>query len=337
MRPTPGCGPRIDAFLITDYPRARQMAQVLADLSADKLAAPTPAMRQFVARSVKVSRPRHRRRRSRAFYGAVGAAIAIVTVAVAVPAIANGNYDDKESIVTTGNSYLLQDLPQWSAANSAALLLNGTPTERALAQVTLVAALNIPWELDALQWQAAVTSAVPFDGGRQAIVSVGAGLIVLDVRTQQALWTAPAPAGPYYLSVDPQGQTAVGLGPAGAIVVNLATHAVRRVAAGTDFADGQLGRDGVAVVRMPGRMPGPRLAELNTATGTVSYFGAYPGLISVSAGTSRGPATALVFGQAGNIDLIRLPDKTVLASVPGSAVDQTAPRSAPSRPTGGRP
>ena len=151
-----------------------------------------------------------------------------------------------------------------------------------------------------------------------------AGLIVLDVRTQQALWTAPAPAGPYYLSVDPQGQTAVGLGPAGAIVVNLATHAVRRVAAGTDFADGQLGRDGVAVVRMPGRMPGPRLAELNTATGTVSYFGAYPGLISVSAGTSRGPATALVFGQAGNIDLIRLPDKTVLASVPGSAVDQTA-------------
>ena len=82
---------RIDAFLITDYPRARQMAQVLADLSADKLAAPTPAMRQFVARSVKVSRPRHRRRRSRAFYGAVGAAIAIVTVAVAVPAIANSS------------------------------------------------------------------------------------------------------------------------------------------------------------------------------------------------------------------------------------------------------
>lgn len=306
---------RSDALLITDYRRARQMAGVLADLSADQLAVPTAAMRQFVQRSVKVSRPKHRRRRTRVVLGVAGTVLALLTVAVALPAISVGNYNNKESIVTTGDQELLQDLPEWSAANAAALLVNGTPAEQALAQVTLLQALNSPWEIDALQWKQPPSSSVPFRHGTRAILSVGDELVVLDVQTQQEVWTAIAPGGPYYLSVDPDGRTAVGLSQDGAIVVDLATHTWRRVALGTEFADGRLGSDGIAVVRLIGA----RLAELNTATGTVTQLGSYPAIIGVAAETPQGDAAALVRDQTGRIDLIQLPSRRVIASMPGNS------------------
>jgi hypothetical protein len=306
---------RSDALLIGDYRRARQMAGMLADLAADRLATPSDAMRQFVQRSVKVSRPKHRRRRNRAIIGVVAGVAALFTAAVALPAIQVGTYNNKESIVTTGNQQLLADLPDWSAANAAALLINGTPAEQDLARTTLLRALNTPWEIDALQWQVPPASSAVLPGGTRAILSVGAGLIEIDVQTQRRLWTIAAPGGPYYLSADPAGRTVVGLNSTGAVVLDLASHSGHTIATGTDFVDGELGSDGIAVVRLPG----PRLAELNTATGTVTQLGSYPSIISVAAKTPRGNAAALVQDKAGQIELIALPSRTVLASMPGNA------------------
>ncbi|MGH7488000.1 MAG: TIR domain-containing protein, partial [bacterium] len=47
---------RRDALLIANYRRARRMTAMLRDLEADKLAAPTAVMGQYVQRSLKVSR-----------------------------------------------------------------------------------------------------------------------------------------------------------------------------------------------------------------------------------------------------------------------------------------
>jgi len=309
---------RRDALLIADYRRARQMAGVLADLAADRLATPSDAMRQFVQRSVKVSRPKHRRRRNRAIVGVVAGVAALFTAAVALPAIQAGTYNNKESIVTTGDQEILQDLPDWSAANAAALLMNGTPSEQDLARTTLLRALNNPWEIDALQWEVPPSSTAIFSGGTRAILSVDLALVEIDVQTQQRLWTVAARGGPYYLSAGPAGRTAVGLSSTGAVFIDLASHTAHEIASGTDFADGKLGSDGIAVVRLPG----PRLAELNTATGAVTQLGSYPSIISVAAKTPRGDAAALVQGQAGHIDLIALPSRTVIATMPGNASDE---------------
>ena len=308
---------RRNALLINDNRRARRMLDVLHDLDADRLAVPSDTMRQFVQRSVKVSRPRYRRRRWRMIAGVVLAVTALATVAVALPAIRLGAYNNNESIVTSGDHYMLADLPEWSAANAAALLADGTPAEQALAQVTLIQALDLPWEIDALQLKQAPAT-VPFRHGTEAVAAVGTGttsvVMVINVVTQRVLWSTIVPGGRYFLSVSPDGGTALGVGPAGAIVISLATHAWRRIAAGTRFEDGELGSGGMAVVRLAD----VHLAVLNIATGAVTDFGAYPALISVAPRTPGGPATGLVQTRADRIELIRLPSRRVIAAMPGN-------------------
>ena len=200
-----------DALLISDYRRARRMTAMLHDLQADTLAAPTAVMQQYVQRSLKVSRPKYRRRRARLIIGVAGTVLALLVAAVAVPTIKLGGFNNKESIVTSGDQAVLRDLPEWSAANAAALLIDGTPQEKGLARATLLRAMNQPWELDALQWQTAPNSSAPFDHGKLAVVSFNLGLAIINVNTQRALWTAVTPGGPYFLSVDPAGHTALGL------------------------------------------------------------------------------------------------------------------------------
>jgi hypothetical protein len=313
---------RSDALLIADYRQARRMAAVLRDLAADRLAAPTDVMRQFVQRSIKVSRPKYQRRRLGVILGVGGTVLALLVASAAIPAIRLGTYDDKESVVIAGDPALLQDLPEWSAANAAALLVHGTPEEQALARTTLLQALNQSWEIDSLQWEVAPESSVPFDHGQLAVVSYDAGLAIINVDTQRAVWATVEPGGPYFLSVDPAGQTAVGLalsGP-GAIVINLARHTVRRIAATTEFSDssqasyGELGNDGVAVVRLPGQ----HLGELNTVTGAVSELRAYSSVLAVAARTATGTASALVRRADGRVDLVTVPSGRVLASLPGT-------------------
>ena len=313
---------RRNALLISDYRRARRMTAMLHDLQADTLAAPTAVMQQYVQRSLKVSRPKYRRRHGRLVIGVAGTALALLVAAVAIPTIKLGLFNNKESIVTSGDQAVLRDLPEWSAANAAALLVDGTPQEKALARATLLQAMNQRWELDALQWQVPPNSSVPFDHGKLAVVSVNRGLAIINLRTQRALWTAVTPGGPYFLSVDPAGHTALGLALSGigAIVINLDRHTLRRTAGNTKFSSGsvrtygELGSAGMAVVRLPDL----RLGELNTATGAMTDLGVYPPIVALAGQTAGRPATALVRDSDGGVDLIAIPSRKVLASLLGT-------------------
>lgn len=311
-----------DTLLISDFRRARQMNAMLRDLQSDRLAAPTAVMRQYVQRSLKVSRPKYRRRRARLVAGVAGTVLALLAAAVVIPAVKLASFDNKESIVTSGDQAELRDLPEWSAANAAALLINGTPPEKALARTTLLRAMNEPWELDALQWQAPPNSSVPFDHGKLAVLSVGLRVAIISVDTQRVLWTAATPGGPYDLSVDPAGQTAVGLalsGP-GAIVINLDRRTVRRIAVRTWFSSpsqvayGELGSDGVAIVQLPGL----RIGELSTATGAVTSLGVYPPVMALAAASPGRTAVALVRLSGGRADLVAVPSRRVLGFLPGT-------------------
>jgi hypothetical protein len=319
---------RSDALLIGDYRQARRMAAMLSDLEADQLAAPTAAMRQFVQRSVKLSRPKYRRRRNGLIVGTVGLVLTLLVAAVAIPAIKLGTFNDKESVVVTGDPVLLEDLPNWSAANAAALLIDGTPQEKTLARSTLLRALSEPWEVDALQWQVSPDSAAPFDHGQLAIVSFASGLAIINVDTQQVVWTAVVTGGPYVLSVDPAGNTALGfsLSGDGAIVINLDRHTLRHIAMTTEFFTasevgyGELGSGGMAVVALPG--PLPRLGELNSSTGSILNLGTYPAIAAVAAKAPGGTAAALIYRTARDVDLIAIPSRRVLASLPESSPDE---------------
>jgi hypothetical protein len=320
---------RSDALLIADYQRARRMKAMLSDLEADPLSTPTADMRPFVDRSVKVARPRYRRRRMRLVAGIAGVMAALLVAAAAVPAIKLASFNNKESVVTTGDPAMLRDLPEWSAANAAALLIDGTPAERALARVTLLRAMDEPWEVDALQWSLPPNCSVPFDHGRLAVISDGLNITVINVNTQRAVWTAVEPDGPYYLSVDPAGRVALGLSldGKGAIVINLDRYAVRRIAVNTTFSSpsqdgsyGVLGNNGVALVRLPGQ----RLGRLSIATGAVTDLGIYPQLLSLSGETPRGTPSALVWRGSGRVDLLAVPSRRVLASLRGTPEAEAA-------------
>lgn len=314
---------RRDEMLIADYRRARRMVHVLHDLERDQLAAPTPTMINFVQRSAKVSRPRHRRRRNWRIGGVIATITALSAIVVTVPAIRLASYNNHEAIVTTGDPLLLSYLPEWSAANAAALLVNGTPAERTLAEGTLLQAMNAPWETSALQTQPPPFTATTFDHGTRAILSIGyagtATFAVIDVRTTRVLWSIRVPGALYYVSVAPGGDTALALNRAAAIVINLATHAWHRVGAGTQFYDGWLGSNGVAVARMTDI----HVAELNIYSGKVTDFGAYPSIISVAPQTPRGSAAALVQERNGRTALLDLNSHKVIASMPGGSSTET--------------
>jgi hypothetical protein len=310
---------RPDGMLITDYRRARRMLEVLRDLERDRLAVPSGTMISFVQRSVTVSRPRHRRRRNWRVGAVVVTVLALGAVAVTVPAIRLSGYNNHEAIVTTGDQHILADLPEWSAANAAALMVNGTAAERALARGTLLQAMNLPWEISALQYWHQPYASAPFGHGTRAIISINdagtSAISVIDVRTTQRLWSMRLPGVNYYLSVTPDGATALALNHDGAFVIDLTSHSWRRVAAGTRFADGKLGSHGVAVVRLADM----HVAELNIFSGSVTDFGRYPEIISVAPKTARGPAVALVGMAKGRISLIDLASRRVMASMPGNS------------------
>jgi hypothetical protein len=102
--------------------------------------------------------------------------------------------------------------------------------------------------------------------------------------------------------------------------VDLDRHTVRHIADRTKFARGsqdghaQLGDDGEAMVFLPG----PHLGELNTASGAIVDFGAYPSILGVVPRSPAGTAAALVRREDGRVDLISIPSRAVLASLPGT-------------------
>jgi hypothetical protein len=132
--------------------RARRAKDVLADLAADRLAVPSPVTTRFVSQSVAAGRRGRRRRRNRIVAAAAALVLAAAAFMVVAPKARLAGMNNRASIVNTGDGRLLDELPTWVAANSAAVLLHGTSRQKALARRTLTLALSHPKPVSLLQW-----------------------------------------------------------------------------------------------------------------------------------------------------------------------------------------
>jgi WD40 repeat protein len=301
-------------LLIQDRKRGRQAAGILRDADREATAL-SPVTRAFVARSA-VELRRRRRAGWRKAAGLAGAAVLLVGVASVVwPQMRLAGRNNHSAITLTGDPDTLVAMPEWTAVNSAAVLLNGSTAQRQLARATLLSAMALPWSVSALQSFRAVDDAVPFDGGRRAVVSFewhgATNVAVLDVRTTQIAWTASLAGEFPYVSVTPDGRALVASGSSGIAVLDLTTRAVRKLpgAAGTTEnvpIDGEhaavLNKSGVEIVDL--------------GTGSVTKSLAYPSVAALAA-----PAS-LVRDDAGHPRLIDLATNRTLAV--GSAVPYAA-------------
>ncbi len=290
---------RSDDMLVYDYGRARQMRDVLADLTADPMAVPSPQTVEFVRRSVSVARRRWSRRLLLRGFAALAALGAISSAAVYLPQIAARRNSNHEAIVTTGDTYLLSQLPAWSAANSGALLLHGTAPERTLARETILEAFSQPWEISYFGWITYPEALVPYDRGSRAVLLYRTGqngptnLASLDVRTGAVRWSVPLPGNYLAADVSPDGMI-VTLAGSGIATVNLRSQHVTVAKAHGNYSRVVQVNSSEAALASPGGM----LYVLSERHGSLTRTGSYSAILDV-ARTGRNSATALVTRTAG--------------------------------------
>jgi hypothetical protein len=305
-------GKRLD-LLIDDDRRARQMQALLAELSADPLAVPTPLMIEFVSRSGTRAKRRSRRRRRRQVFAAASTFGALAAVAVVLPQIVAKTRNNHSAIVTTGDPAILAQLPEWSAANAGALLLNGTTAEQTLAEGTLLQALSQRWPISNVDFVANIVAMTPFAGGSRAAMvgastSGGTAFAVLDVRASRVLWSVPLPAAGRTVDVSSDGQLAVVAGD-GVTAVDLASHAARRVLSRGQFGAIRLFGRGRAVLATTAA----RLEVANLASGSATTVGSYPSVMDLES-TPGGSVEALVSSGHDRFEIVNGRDGSVLAS-----------------------
>lgn len=219
-----------DELLMDDWRRVRRVQDLLAAIHADPMASASPLVEQFVARSAKVAKRKHRRRRRWRVGTAVAAAFAVSALATALPQIASRSRINHAAIVTAGDRSILNELPEWSAVNAAALLVDGTPQQRELGRRTLLEALARPWAISNANFIDSVAATVPFAHGKLgAVVAAapgGSGLAVVDVERGEMIASMHLPGHMTDIAIDPQGRTAVVTG-AGVLALDLRGRRLR--------------------------------------------------------------------------------------------------------------
>jgi hypothetical protein len=300
---------RPDQLLINDQGRGRQVTGMLSDTGRDGTALPE-VTRIFVARSAVVLR-RQRRSWWRKLAGLAGAAVLLLAVASVIwPQLRLAGRNNHSAITLTGDPDTLVAMPEWTAVNNAAVLLNGSAAQRQLARASLLSAMALPWSISALQSLRAVDTAAPYDAGQRAVVSFeshgATKAAMVDVQTAQITWSLSLGGEFPYVSVTPDGRSAVASGVAGVAVLDLQTRAVRRLGANGSF-DQNAPIDGthVAVLSQVGRADQVSIVDLGTAAVTRSY--SYASVLALAA-----PAT-LVSDSAGHPRLVDVRTNHTLA------------------------
>ena len=104
--------------------------------------------------------------------------------AVYIPQIDARTLVNHAAIVTAGEEAILASLPEWSAVNSAELLMEGTEAQRTLGRDTLLEALQQPWSVTNPDFIEGVVAMAPFaDGSRAAVLTdtpAGSAFAVID-------------------------------------------------------------------------------------------------------------------------------------------------------------
>jgi hypothetical protein len=323
-------GGRPAGLLMADYRRAVQMNAMLVELEADPLAAPGTSVLDFVRASLTATRRRHRKRRRRRVAAAVVILIAVSTASVTLPKIAAAGRSNRQAIVTAGDQAFVSELPEWSAANAGALLLNGTPAERLLARNTLLQALGEPWRINALNFIGNLTSIAPFDRGSRAVV-LGSGskttsVAILALPAGRVLGSTRIPGAFGSVSVSPDGRIAL-IGGVGLEELDLATGRLKLIDAHQTVADVRA----LAYDRALIASPAGQLDMIDLVTDHYRLIGRYRSVLDLQATGSGGVGLvveptgrpALVDAVSGKI---RASSAVALAASPQGAISPDGAR-----------
>lgn len=298
-------------LLLGDHRHAEQMNDLLGELKSDPLATPSPLTAEFVQRSARIAVRAHRRRRRWRIFAAVIGISAVSAVIGYLPEIQARSRINHAAIVTTGEQAVLDEMPEWSAANSAALLMEGTSAQQTLGRFTLLAALQRPWAISNVDYVESVRAMVTVDAGRRAVILAavpgGSALAEIDVRQARIIWSLPLSGTYEHLALSPNGRLAVVAG-VSARAVNLETVATLPLTATGPFLGARIATDGTFVLwTLDDHI------DLIDPTGVErSTFGRYAAVLDVQ--VAPGDAlTALVFAKSGVPEIVDLRDSRMIA------------------------
>jgi hypothetical protein len=313
------------AQLIGDRRRARRMNKLWAQIAADPIAKPNQVTHEFVVASDRETR-KMRRRRWIVRGGAVLAGMTALSAAItAIPRIQANSRISHAAIVTAGNKVLLDEMPEWSAANAADLLLEGTESERLLGFKTLLMAMDRQWEMANFGFIDSAIAASPFAHGSKGVVLAptpkGSGLALVDVERGLVLRTSSLPRSFQSLDVSPDGSIAA-LAGEGVAVVELRSGQIRTLTTeGTFSGVRALGGERFAAWTDHGRL------ELIDASEKSHPIGNFEAVLDVRA-DGHGSGMALVAISPGGYEILNLGNGSVVdreRMTPGEAVGALSP------------
>jgi WD40 repeat protein len=310
--------------LIGDRRRARRMKVLLAQLAADPIATPNRVTTEFVSASDRETRKMQRRRLVAAGAAVIAGITAFSAAVTAIPRIQANARISRAAIVTAGNKVLLDEMPEWSAANAADLLLEGTEAERLLGVKTLLMAMTRPWEISDFGFIDSAIAAAPYNHGSKGVVLSlapdGSGLALVDVRQGRVLRTAHLPRRFESLDVSGDGGVAA-LAGEGVDLVELRSGHVRTVTTQGEFVGVRVLGGPLALWTGDGRL------ELMSAGGRTALVGDFESVLDVRA-DGHGGGTALVATAPGAYAIVDLGDRTIIdraRTTPGAAVGALSP------------
>lgn len=298
------------ARLIDDRRRARQMVDLIGELESDPLAAPDRVTIEFVAASDRATRKARRRRlfwRGAAAFAVVAAVGAALT---AVGALKANSRTNRAAIVTAGSDAVLDQMPEWSAANAAALMLEGSVAQRDLGRSTLLQAMVRRWAISDTNFiDSAVTAATFRDGTRAAVLALapgGSGFALFDVRAGETLATLSLDRRYESMDIGPDESVAAVAG-YGAATIELASGRSRTLTRKGTYVGVAALSSQVALWTSSGRL---ELRDIRT--GRIRMVDHYAAVLDVIAARHGSGGTALVAEAPGRYSIVRLSDGRAL-------------------------
>jgi hypothetical protein len=297
--------------LVADRGRARRMSELMAALVEDPMATPDAVVVDFVEASDSATRKARRRRllwRGGAGIALLVAISAVTSVVASIQAFSRINH---AAIVTAGDESVIDELPEWSAANAAMLVLNGTNTQRELGTTTLIQAMARPWSLGTISFIDSIRSMVPFaDGTRSAVVALtpsGSSFAEVDVTRGRTIGYLSLPGK--FEQVDVSGDSRyVAVAGDGAGIIPFHTRQFHPVASRGDFIGVRASGPRLLLWTDAGR-----LEARDVANGGSHLVGEFRKVLDV-APDGRGGGTALVASGPGRYEIVDISSGAVLAS-----------------------
>ncbi len=276
---------------------------------------PWPAQ-QFIEASLRKARKRSRRRLLWGTGAVIAAVLAICTAVNLVPRLAQRELDNRAAIATIGDPELLKEIPDWSAAQAASLLLHGSVAQQELARRTLREALALPWSVGTIYTYPDASSYVLLNGGRQAAViyreGAASSFALLQMPAGEVLWAKPLPALYLQLAASPDGSMALAVGAAGAVSIDIGTREVKPV------SDKRLSQ-----ARLANRDVGFAISfdnaviRLDLQSGTAAALGTFA---SVADLTVTETGAVLVLAETADRQIVLVNDGVRVLTVPSGAL-----------------